>query len=178
MPRLAEAEGVDVLFAPPPDEIYPDGFDATVSVGGLTDVLEGDPGQRGAGHFAGVTTVVTKLFNIVQPDVAYFGQKDAQQAMVIRKLVRDLDLPVRIEVVPDRPRRRRTRAELAQRLPVGGGPRAGPGPGPRPARGRAHAWRTARSPRPTCWRRRAPSSSGPASIPSTWSSAPPATCPR
>ena len=98
--RMAEEEGVDLLFAPPPEEIYPDGFDATVSVGGLTAVLEGDPGQRGAGHFAGVTTVVTKLFNIVQPDVAYFGQKDAQQALVVRKLVRDLDLPVRIEVVP------------------------------------------------------------------------------
>ena len=98
--RLAEAEGVDVLFAPAVEEIYPDGFDTAVSVGGLTDVLEGDPRQRGAGHFAGVTTVVTKLFNIVQPDAAWFGQKDAQQALVIRKLVRDLDLPVRIEVVP------------------------------------------------------------------------------
>ena len=98
--RLAEAEGVDLVFAPAVDEIYPDGFDATVSIGGLTDVLEGDPSQRGREHFEGVTTVVTKLFNIVQPDAAWFGQKDAQQALVIHKLVRDLDIPVRIEVVP------------------------------------------------------------------------------
>jgi pantoate--beta-alanine ligase len=98
--ELAAAEGVDVLFAPPLEELYPPGFDATVEVGGLTSVLCGDPRRRGPGHFAGVTTVVTKLFNIVQPDVAYFGQKDAQQALVIRKLVRDLDIPVRIEVCP------------------------------------------------------------------------------
>ncbi len=97
---LAEAEGVDLLFAPPLEEIYHEGFDTTVSVGGLTSVLCGDPSGRGPEHFAGVTTVVTKLFNIVQPDAAYFGQKDAQQALVIRKLVRDLDIPVRIEVCP------------------------------------------------------------------------------
>ena len=97
---VAAAEGVDILFAPPPAEVYPPGFDTTVTIGGLTEVLEGDPTQRGPEHFAGVTTVVTKLFNVVQPDVAYFGQKDAQQALVIRKLVRDLDLPVRIEVLP------------------------------------------------------------------------------
>ncbi|MBV9212400.1 MAG: pantoate--beta-alanine ligase, partial [Actinobacteria bacterium] len=98
--QLAAAEGADVLFAPAPDEVYPPGFDAKVSVGGITQVLEGDPGQRGPEHFAGVTTVVTKLFNMVQPDAAYFGRKDAQQALVISKLVRDLDLPVRIEVLP------------------------------------------------------------------------------
>jgi pantoate--beta-alanine ligase len=97
---LAEAEGVDVLFAPAVEEVYPDGFDTTVTVAGLTETLEGDEAQRGAEHFAGVTTVVTKLFNMVAPDVAYFGQKDAQQALVIRKLVRDLDIPVRIEVCP------------------------------------------------------------------------------
>jgi pantoate--beta-alanine ligase len=97
---LAEAEGVDVLFAPPLEEVYPDGFDASVAVGGLTDVLCGDPRRRGPEHFAGVTTVVTKLFNMVGPDVAYFGQKDAQQALVVGKLVRDLDMPVRIEVCP------------------------------------------------------------------------------
>jgi pantoate--beta-alanine ligase len=98
--ELAEAEGVDILFSPPVDEVYPDGFDTTVTVGGLTETLEGDEAQRGAEHFQGVTTVVTKLFNMVGPDVAYFGQKDAQQALVIRKLVRDLDIPVRIEVCP------------------------------------------------------------------------------
>jgi pantoate--beta-alanine ligase len=97
---LAEAEGVDVLFAPPIEEVYPEGFDTTVMVGGLTAVLEGDTAHRGPGHFAGVATVVTKLFNMVGPNVAYFGQKDAQQVLVIKKFVRDLDMPVRIEVCP------------------------------------------------------------------------------
>lgn len=96
--QLAEAEGVDLLFAPPLDEVYPEGFDTSVTVGGLTGVLDGAPEQRGSEHFAGVTTVVTKLLNMAAPDAAYFGQKDAQQALVIRKLVRDLDIPVRIEV--------------------------------------------------------------------------------
>jgi pantoate--beta-alanine ligase len=98
--ELAEAEGVDILFSPPVDEVYSDGFDSTVAVGGLTTTLEGDEAQRGAEHFQGVTTVVTKLFNMAGPDAAYFGQKDAQQALVIRKLVRDLNIPVRIEVCP------------------------------------------------------------------------------
>jgi pantoate--beta-alanine ligase len=98
--RLAEAEGADLLFSPPLEEVYPEGFDTTVTVGGLTSVLEGDPAQRGPGHFTGVATVVTKLFNMVGADVAYFGQKDAQQALVIRKLVGDLDIPIRIEVLP------------------------------------------------------------------------------
>ena len=98
--RIAEAEGVDLLFAPAVDEVYPDGFETTVSLGGLTSVLEGEPRGRGPGHFAGVATVVTKLFNMVGPDVAYFGQKDAQQALVVLKLVRDLDIPVRIQVCP------------------------------------------------------------------------------
>ena len=98
--RLAEEEGVDLLFAPPVEEVYPDGFDTTVTVRGLTETLEGDEAQRGPEHFEGVATVVMKLFNMVAPDVAYFGQKDAQQALVIRKLVRDLDIPVRIEVCP------------------------------------------------------------------------------
>jgi pantoate--beta-alanine ligase len=98
--ELAQAEGVDVLFAPDVAEVYPDGFDTTVAVGGLSEVLDGDPARRGPEHFAGVATVVTKLFNMVQPARAYFGQKDAQQALVIRKLVRDLDIPVRVEVGP------------------------------------------------------------------------------
>jgi pantoate--beta-alanine ligase len=97
---LAEAERVDYLFAPSPEEVYPPGFDTTVEVKGLTEVLCGDPARRGPEHFHGVTTVVTKLLNMVQPDAAYFGQKDAQQALAIRKLVRDLDIPVRIEVAP------------------------------------------------------------------------------
>jgi pantoate--beta-alanine ligase len=97
---LAEEQRVDLLFAPPLEEVYPPGFDTTVTVGGLTELLEGAPEHRGQAHFAGVTTVVTKLLNMARPDVAYFGQKDAQQALVIRKLVRDLDMPVRIEVLP------------------------------------------------------------------------------
>jgi pantoate--beta-alanine ligase len=95
---LAADIGVDYLFAPPADEVYPSGFATTVSVGGVTEPLEG--AHRGRGHFDGVSTVVAKLFNIVAPDVAYFGQKDAQQALVIRRLVRDLDMPVSIEICP------------------------------------------------------------------------------
>jgi len=95
---IAEGAGVDVLFTPSAREMYPDGYATTVSIRGLTEPLEG--AARGVAHFDGVTTVVTKLFNITQPDVAFFGQKDAQQALVIRKLVRDLDLGVRIEVCP------------------------------------------------------------------------------
>ena len=94
---LAAELGVDLLFAPPLEEVYPPDFATTVEVLGLTDVL---CGAKRPGHFAGVTTVVTKLFNMVGPDVAYFGQKDAQQAAVIRKLVGDLDMPVRVEVLP------------------------------------------------------------------------------
>ena len=94
--RLAAEVGVDYLFAPPVNEIYPHGFTTTVSVAGITETLEG--AHRGRAHFDGVTTVVTKLCNIVAPDVVYFGQKDAQQVAVIRRLVRDLDIPVRIRV--------------------------------------------------------------------------------
>ncbi|MGH2838069.1 MAG: 4-phosphopantoate--beta-alanine ligase, partial [Thermoleophilaceae bacterium] len=83
---LAEECGADILFAPANDEVYPDGFSTTIEVAGISDAL---CGEARPGHFAGVTTVVTKLFNMVRPDVAYFGQKDAQQALVIRKLVRD-----------------------------------------------------------------------------------------
>lgn len=95
---LAAGAGVDYLFAPGVEEIYPPGFASKVSVEGVTEPLEGE--DRGTAHFDGVTTVVAKLFNIVQPDVTYFGQKDAQQAIVIRRLGRDLDFPVRIEVCP------------------------------------------------------------------------------
>jgi pantoate--beta-alanine ligase len=99
--ELAEAAGVDLLYAPAVDEVYPEGFATSVEVGGgLTAVLDGDPERRGPGHFRGVTTIVAKLFNAVGPDVAFFGQKDAQQALVIRRMARDLDFPVEIEVVP------------------------------------------------------------------------------
>jgi pantoate--beta-alanine ligase len=98
--QLAAEAGVDIVYAPPVEEVYPDGFATAVEVEGLTEVLEGDPERRGPGHFRGVTTVVAKLFNSVQPDVAYFGQKDAQQLAVIRRMVRDLDFPVRVEALP------------------------------------------------------------------------------
>jgi pantoate--beta-alanine ligase len=97
---LAAEAGVDLLYAPSPEEVYPDGFATRVEVEGLTEVLCGDPARRGPDHFRGVTTVVAKLFNVVQPAVAYFGQKDAQQAAVIRRMVRDLDFPLEIEVRP------------------------------------------------------------------------------
>jgi pantoate--beta-alanine ligase len=95
---LARGLGVDLVFSPPVEAVYPRGFATTVSVGAVTEVLEG--AHRGRGHFDGVTTVVTKLLNMAMPDVAYFGQKDAQQVFVIKRLVRDLDIPVRIEVGP------------------------------------------------------------------------------
>ena len=95
---LAENEGVDILFAPSAAEMYPDGFATGIHVSGITEVLDG--AARGAFHFDGVATVVTKLFGIVRPDVAYFGQKDAQQILVVRRVVADLDLDVRIEACP------------------------------------------------------------------------------
>jgi pantoate--beta-alanine ligase len=96
---LAQDAGADLLFAPAPHEVYPPGFSTQVRVGGpLTETLEG--AHRGADHFHGVTTVVTKLLNMVGPDLALFGQKDAQQALVIRRLTADLDLPTRVEVAP------------------------------------------------------------------------------
>ncbi len=91
--RLLDAEGVDAVFAPAVDEIYPPGFSTVVEVQGLTEVLEG---AHRPGHFRGVTTVVAKLFGITQADRAYFGQKDAQQLAVIRRMVSDLDLPLEI----------------------------------------------------------------------------------
>lgn len=95
---LAERAGVDYLFVPDVAEIYPTAFATTVSVSELTEPLEGR--HRGRGHFDGVTTVVAKLFNIVSPDLAYFGQKDAQQALVIRRMSEDLAFPVEIRVCP------------------------------------------------------------------------------
>ena len=95
--ELAATLGADVLFAPPPDEIYPPGFQTWVDVERLSRGLEGD---HRPGHFRGVATVCLKLFNIVRPQRAYFGQKDAQQVAVIRRLVRDLDLELEIRSVP------------------------------------------------------------------------------
>jgi len=93
--QLAEAEGVDVLFAPSVDELYPAGFRTWVDPEGT-----GAEGARRPDHFRGVATVCLKLFNIVRPDVAYFGQKDAQQAAIVRQMVRDLDLGIALRVVP------------------------------------------------------------------------------
>ena len=99
--RLAAEAGVDFVYAPPVEEVYPEGFATAIEVdGSLTEVLDGDPARRGPDHFRGVATVVAKLLNSVSPDIAYFGQKDAQQAAVIRRMVRDLDFPVQIEIMP------------------------------------------------------------------------------
>ena len=103
-PRSFEADraaleylGVDYLFAPTPEEMYPPGFRTVVAVGGLSDKLEG---RSRPGHFHGVTTVVLKLFEIVQPSFAYFGRKDAQQARIIRQMALDLNLDTQIAVRP------------------------------------------------------------------------------
>ncbi len=95
--ELAEEAGVDLIFAPPPQEIYPEGFTTSVTVTGLT---EGLCGRYRPGHFQGVTTVVAKLLNIVQPDRAYFGEKDYQQLIVIKRMVADLNIPVEIIGLP------------------------------------------------------------------------------
>jgi len=94
---LLRSEGVDVLFMPSVEEMYPVGFETRVDVGRLGDVWEG---EHRPGHFAGVATVVAKLLGIVRPTHAYFGQKDAQQLAVVRRLVRDLNLPVHIVGCP------------------------------------------------------------------------------
>jgi pantoate--beta-alanine ligase len=95
--RLAEQAGVDLLFCPPPEELYPAGFQTWVDVEKLSRPLEG---ELRPGHFRGVATVCCKLFNLVRPRVAYFGQKDAQQVAVVRQMVRDLNLDVEIRVLP------------------------------------------------------------------------------
>jgi pantoate--beta-alanine ligase len=94
---LAEKSGVDLLFVPSVEEMYPDGFQTWVDVEKLSPILEG---EFRPGHFRGVTTVCLKLFNIVQPARAYFGQKDAHQLAVVKRLVLDLDVPVEIRAVP------------------------------------------------------------------------------
>ena len=90
-------EGADLVFVPSPQEVYPAGFDTWVDVGDLATRLEG---AARPGHFRGVATVVTKLINVTSPDRAYFGQKDGQQTLVVRQLVRDLNLGVKVVVVP------------------------------------------------------------------------------
>ncbi len=94
---LCKKEGVDIIFYPAAKEMYPVNYKTYVEVGGLSDCL---CGKSRPGHFKGVASVVTKLFNIVNPDTAYFGQKDAQQAIIIKKLVEDLNFPVKIKVMP------------------------------------------------------------------------------
>src|SRR5437764_11072800 len=94
---LLKKEGVDLLFAPSVEEMYPGGIVTWVTVEGLSDKL---CGRSRPGHFRGVTTVVAKLFNITEPEVAFFGQKDAAQAIIIRRMVRDLNLDVQIVVAP------------------------------------------------------------------------------
>lgn len=95
--KLAKKSGADAIFYPSVKEIYPDGYKTYVEVSDITERL---CGRRRPGHFKGVATIVTKLFNIVRPDTAYFGQKDAQQAIVIKKMVRDLDMDLKIKVMP------------------------------------------------------------------------------
>lgn len=95
--QLAEEVGVDVIFNPSVEEMYPDGFSTYVEVKGITGKL---CGRSRPGHFKGVATIVTKLFNSVQPDVAFFGQKDAQQVLVIQKMVKELNIDVEIRTVP------------------------------------------------------------------------------
>ena len=95
--ELAEAAGVDVLFVPAREEIYPPGFQTWVEVERLGAMLEG---EHRPGHFRGVATVCLKLFNLVRPRRAYFGQKDAQQVAVVRRMAHDLAVPVEIRVVP------------------------------------------------------------------------------
>ena len=150
--------GVDLLFAPPVSEMYPDGFATAVSVAGLTDCL---CGAARPGHFDGVSTVVAKLFNQAPADCAYFGEKDYQQLLVVRRMARDLDLPIRIVTVPTvreadglalssrnrgltpaqrtiAPRLYETLVALAADLAgaPGSAPVAAPGAGPELARGR------------------------------------------
>ena len=95
---MAESVSVDLLFAPSVEEVYPAGFATTVEVSGVSEPLEG--AMRGPAHFRGVATVVAKLFNMAQPDDAFFGQKDAQQALLIQRMARDLDFPVNVVVCP------------------------------------------------------------------------------
>lgn len=98
--EIAADRGADLVYVPEPADVYPAGFSTSVTVTGLTEVLEGSADGRGPSHFSGVTTVVSKLLNAFDPDRAYFGQKDAQQAAVIRRMVADLEFRTEIVVMP------------------------------------------------------------------------------
>lgn len=136
---LVAKAGSQLLFAPSVAEVYPDGFMTTVEVLTLAEPLEGV--VRGTAHFRGVATVVTKLLNMAQPDEAFFGQKDAQQALIIQRLVRDLDMPIAITICPtvresdglamssrnvllDEHSRRRAQALFATELAIASGERS------------------------------------------------------
>jgi pantoate--beta-alanine ligase len=95
--KIAQAEGVDIIFYPSAEAIYPPDYKTFVEVEKLSEVL---CGASRPGHFRGVTTIVLKLFNLVLPDIAYFGQKDAQQALIIQQMVKDLALPVKLKILP------------------------------------------------------------------------------
>ena len=137
--QICEADGVDIVFVPTVSDLYPAGRQVTVHAGDLGSMLEGNSRP---GHFDGVLTVVLKLFNIVRPQVAVFGEKDAQQLACIQRMVIDLNLAVEIVGAPDRPRARRAGIVQPQHLPLrqrtcrgaksfggageGGNPRLGP----------------------------------------------------
>ena len=95
--KLAKLSGVDIIFYPTDKSMYPSDFRTYVEVSKLSSLL---CGKSRPGHFRGVTTVVTKLFNIVEPDIVYFGQKDAQQAIIIKRMIRDLNMPLKIKILP------------------------------------------------------------------------------
>ena len=129
---LAQSRGVDALFVPSVEMMYPSGSEVRVTPGETAERWEG---AARPGHFTGVLTVVAKLFHLVQPDLACFGQKDIQQLTLIRRMVRDLDWPIELVAVTDGPRARRARTEQPERLPECGRSPAGPGPQPGAARG-------------------------------------------
>ncbi len=114
---IIESEGADLVFAPDVPEIYTDGFDTTVSVGAVAQPLEG---AARPGHFDGVATVVAILFGLVRADRAYFGQKDAQQVMVIRRMADDLAIGTEVVTCPDDPRAGRPGDVVAERPPLPG----------------------------------------------------------
>ena len=131
--RCSRKKAVDVLFAPEAAEIYPPGASTVVEVAGISDRLDG---VSRPGHFVGVATVVAKLFNIVQPDHAFFGQKDAAQVAVLRRMVRDLHFNLELVVCPIVREARRTGHEFAQPLFITRATAAGAGAAPRAAASR------------------------------------------